>query len=99
VSDAVFAEEFLQRNEAGPEFKISFTPEVGEGTKTQDVSVYQDTVLYIAPFFMVHPGHFRCLSTKLSLESLIANSREMSLLLLSMINRQNNKSILVKLAN
>ena len=99
LSDAIFAEEFLQRNEAGPEFKISFSPEVAQGTKTQDVSVYQDTVIYIAPFFMVHPVHFRCLSTKLSLESLIANSREMNLLLLSMINRQNNKKILVKLAN
>ena len=58
-----------------------------------------DSVLYVAPFFMVHPVHFRCLSIKLSLESFISNSRDTNLLLLSMINRQNNKRILVNLAN
>jgi hypothetical protein len=48
---------------------------------------------------MIHPNYYRSLSLKLSLEQFITNTRDTSMLLLSMVNRSNNKRILIKLAN
>lgn len=65
----------------------------------EDISIYDDSVSFIAPMFIIHPTHFRSLALKLSLESFIATTRDTSMLLLSMVNRSNNKGILIKLAN
>jgi hypothetical protein len=65
----------------------------------EDISIYDESVSFIAPMFIIHSKNYRSLSVKLSLESFIASTRDTSMLLLSMVNRSNNKGILIKLAN
>lgn len=99
------AEELHQNTQTSPDlnFEIRYTSVVEskiEEVKAQvDISIYDDSVHYVAPLFMIHPVHLRSLALKLSLEAFIPSCRDMTMLLLSTVNRQNNRRILVKLAN
>jgi hypothetical protein len=54
-------------------------------------------VHYIAPFFIIDPKQLRTMALKLSLESLIEHTLDMTSLVLCLLSRQNNKRILMKL--
>lgn len=60
--------------------------------------MYSDEVHFIAPMFMIHPSQFRSLTLKLSLEQFVSTTRDTTMLLLSMVNRSNNKKVLIKIA-
>ena len=62
------------------------------------VSIYDSECMYLAPSFILHPSQYRMLTLKLSLDCFISSSRDLSCLLLSMVNRQNNKKMLMQLA-
>lgn len=72
--------------------------QIEEEKTSIQISIYDEECLYLSPQFIVHPNKFRMLSLKLSLENFIRNGRDLSTLLISVINRQNNKKTVVKLA-
>ena len=65
-----------------------------EGT---DIDIYDDQAIFIAPMFIVHPTKFRSMSLKLSLHSYIKSCADDCNLMLSILNRQNNKEIALNL--
>jgi len=65
---------------------------------TVQVSIYDEECMFLAPQFIFHPQKYRMMTLKLSLDSFVRNSRDLSCLLLSMVNRQSNKRILMHLA-
>lgn len=52
---------------------------------------------FIAPFFIIDRKQLRTMALKLSLESLIEHTPDMTSLVLCLLSRQNNKRILMKL--
>lgn len=98
LSELFLSEEIHQNPQAELNFDIRYTPKEQTDKIEKDISIYDDSVHYIAPLFMVHPQHFRSLALKLSLEEFIPSCRDMTMLLLSSVNRQNNRRILIRLA-
>ena len=71
---------------------------IDEDTTQLSISVYDEQCLFLAPQFIFHPSHFRLMTLKLSLDVFVSSARDLSCILLSVINRRNNKKILMQLA-
>jgi len=95
LSCAVFPEE---KPDSLDQFKIQFESPAQDPLPANQVSIYDECVLPIAPCFMVHPVHYKSLTFKLSLEEMVPNSRDLTTTLLSFVNRGHNQRILAKLA-
>ncbi len=71
---------------------------IEEENPSVKVSIYDSECMFLAPSLILHPSQYRMLTLKLSLDSFISSSRDLSCLLLSMVNRQSNKKMLMQLA-
>lgn len=83
----------ISEDKAEPEVAI-VEEEKKEGS---DIDIYDDQTIFIAPMFIVHPTKFRSMSLKLSLHSYINSCADDCNLMLSILNRQNNKEISLNL--
>jgi hypothetical protein len=83
----------ISEDKAEPEVPL-IEEEKKEGS---DVDIYDDQTIFIAPMFIVHPTKFRSMSLKLSLHSYIKSCADDCNLMLSILNRQNNKEISLNL--
>ena len=83
----------ISEDKAEPEVAI-VEEEKKEGS---DIDIYDDQTIFIAPMFIVHPTKFRSMSLKLSLQSYINSCADDCNLMLSILNRQNNKEISLNL--
>jgi len=62
-----------------------------------DIDIYDDQTIFIAPMFIIHPTKFRSMSLKLSLQSFAISCIDDCSLMLSILNRSNNKDISLSL--
>lgn len=99
VQTKYLSESFLPEEVADTQFQIKFALDQSNEESSPDVTCYDETAHFIAPHHIINVEHLRSLCLKLSLEKLISCTKDMSMLLLSMVNRSNNKRILMKLAN
>lgn len=93
------------------EFKFNFTftndneqietenaqTEEEEGSEKEHVDFYNESLHFVAPFFIVDTSCYRSMSLKLSLEQLISNCEDPGTIAVSLIGRRNNKRILQQL--
>jgi len=68
-----------------------------EKKEVSDIDIYDDQTIFIAPMFIVHPTKFRSMSLKLSLHQYVTSCADDCNLMLSILNRNNNKEISLSL--
>ncbi len=79
------------------QFRIKYGQPFEPAEMVEHIALYSSEVHYIAPFFIVDIKQLRLMAIKLSLESLIEHTPDMTSLLLCLLSRQNNKRIMMKL--
>jgi hypothetical protein len=60
-------------------------------------SIYQDECFFIAPNVIITPAPIRVLTLKFSLEKFVKQHTSLGRFMISLINRENNKPVLMQL--
>ena len=71
-------------------------PEQTEEEKSK-FSIYEDDCYFIAPNIIITPAPIRVLSLKFSLEKFVTQHASLGTFMISLINRENNKQVLMQL--
>ena len=65
--------------------------------ENQKFSIYEDECLFIAPNILITPAPIRVLTIKFSLEKFVSQHSNLGTFMISLINRENNKAVLMQL--
>lgn len=68
-----------------------------DSSEESPIPFYSDQVFFIAPFFVIDRKARKAMTVKVSLEDYIKDNQTQSNMLLSLVSRRNNKTILVTL--
>ena len=64
---------------------------------SQPFSIYKDECYFIAPNIVITPAPIRVLTLKFSLEKFVNQHTNLGTFMISLINRENNKGVLMQL--